>query len=82
MAAGLPCVVTSVGGVPEVVTDLEEGFLVPPGDPSALAAALGKLLTDPSVRSEMGARAAERAQQFDIGRAVAQTQRVYERVLR
>ncbi|HMI57260.1 MAG TPA: glycosyltransferase [Gemmatimonadaceae bacterium] len=61
MSFGLPVVVTRVGGVPEVVTDGVEGFLVPPSDPGALAAALGALLDDASRRRQMGEAARTRA---------------------
>ena len=37
MAAGIPSVVSAVGGMPEAVCDGQSGFLVPPGDPEALA---------------------------------------------
>ncbi len=47
MAAGVPVVSTAVGGIPEMVTE-REAWLVPAGDPAALAAALGKALGDPA----------------------------------
>jgi glycosyltransferase involved in cell wall biosynthesis len=53
MAAGLPVVASSVGGVPEQV-DEETGRLVPPGDPAALAAALQELLADRELRLRLG----------------------------
>jgi glycosyltransferase involved in cell wall biosynthesis len=53
-AAGVPVVATAVGGTPEVVADGETGYLVPPGDPAALAARLGELLRDPRLRRRMG----------------------------
>jgi glycosyltransferase involved in cell wall biosynthesis len=53
-AAGIPVVATAVGGTPEVVADGVTGFLVPPGDPAALAAKLGELLRDPRLRRTMG----------------------------
>lgn len=46
MAANLPIVATAVGGVPEMVEHNESALLVPPNDPSALAAAIATLLTD------------------------------------
>jgi len=82
MAAGRACVATAVGGVPEVITDGVDGLLVPPGDPDALAAALGKLLADPERRADLGARAAERAADFDIRAAVRRLEAIYDRALR
>ncbi len=55
MARSLPVVATDVGGIPEVVADGETGFIVPPGDPAALGAALSKLLQAPELAREMGA---------------------------
>ena len=54
MNCGLPVVATAVDGTPEIVRDGETGLLVPPGDPAALAAALGDLLADPARRQTMG----------------------------
>jgi glycosyltransferase involved in cell wall biosynthesis len=55
--SGLPAVATDVGGVSDLVRDGETGYLVPPGDPDRLAAALTKMLRDPAARAEMGRRA-------------------------
>jgi glycosyltransferase involved in cell wall biosynthesis len=69
MAAGLPVVSSRVGGVPELVVDGETGLLVPPGDPAAMAAALGRLLADAGLRRRLGAAGRERAQRcFDVRR--------------
>lgn len=57
MACGAALAVTSVGGVPEVVTDDVDGLLVPAADPSALAAALQRLADDAVLRARLGARA-------------------------
>lgn len=53
MASGLPVVSTTVGGVPFVVGP-EQGALVPPGDPRAVADAVNALLVDPERRRRMG----------------------------
>lgn len=82
MAAGLPCVATSVGGIPEVLEDGVGGFLVAPGDATALANAIGKLREDDTLRAAEGERAAEVAAGFEMGPAVAETAQLYERVLR
>ena len=54
MASGLPVVVTDVGALREAVADGRTGFVVPPGDTDAFAAALGRLLRDPALRSDFG----------------------------
>ncbi len=63
MAAGLPCVATRVGGMPEVMAEDETGLLVPPDDPAALAAALIELLNDADRRRTMGEAGRVRARQ-------------------
>lgn len=59
MACGKPQVCTSNGAQPEYLTDGREAFLVLPGNPSALAAAMRKLASDPGLRQRMGTRARE-----------------------
>ena len=55
MAAELPVVASNVGGLGELVVDGETGLLVPPGDPEALAEALGRLIEDRELRRRLGA---------------------------
>jgi glycosyltransferase involved in cell wall biosynthesis len=81
MASGVACIATTVGGVPEVITDGDDGLLVDPGDPDALAAGIRKLLADDVRRAELGTAAARRAQAFQLRDAVRRIERVYDRVV-
>jgi glycosyltransferase involved in cell wall biosynthesis len=53
LAVGSPVIATSVGGVPEVVRDGENGLLVAPNDPRALADAIGRLFADDDLRGRL-----------------------------
>jgi len=55
MEAGLPVVANAVGGNPELVKNGQTGFLVPGGDPNALADAITVLLKSPDMSLRMGA---------------------------
>jgi glycosyltransferase involved in cell wall biosynthesis len=63
MLAGLPVIASRVGGIPEIVADGEIGYLVPPGDVGALAAAIQALYRNTDIDA-MGERARATAQQF------------------
>ncbi len=54
MAAGLPIVGSRINAIPEMVTDGETGWLVPPGDRQALAQSLQMLVNDAALRRRMG----------------------------
>jgi glycosyltransferase involved in cell wall biosynthesis len=83
MAAGLPVVATSVGGVPELIEHGVHGLLIDRGDPDALARAVASLLRNPALRAEMGARARERQRrEFDIDATVRRLETVYEELFR
>jgi glycosyltransferase involved in cell wall biosynthesis len=58
---GKPVVVTDVGSIPEVIERGETGFIVPPNDPAALAAAIVRLLNDSDLRQRMGKAAMNKA---------------------
>ena len=63
MAAGVPVVATDVAGVRDVVRDGVTGLLVPPGDPAALAAAIGRVAGDVDLRGRLTPAAAEDVRQ-------------------
>lgn len=81
MALGVPPVTTSVGGIPEVVTDGVDGVLLPPGDPSRFAATFERLAGDRDRRAELGAAAARRADDFDITRTQRALEGIYQQLL-
>ncbi|MDO9566917.1 MAG: glycosyltransferase family 4 protein [Candidatus Desulfaltia sp.] len=54
MALGKPIVASDIGGIPDLVVDGENGYLVPVGDVETLAARIRRLLDDPGKREEMG----------------------------
>ena len=78
MAAGKPIVASWVGGVPEIVVEGENGLLVPPEEPEALATAIGRLLSDEALRQRLGANARERAKCFTWSKIAAEYMEVYE----
>ena len=81
-AGGKAVIGTRAGGIPELIDEGDTGLLVPPGDSSALAAAIRRLLDDPALRASMGARAREQAQErFTVARHVASVQAVYDELL-
>lgn len=82
MAAGRPVVATAVGGIPEVVREGVNGFLVPPDDPRALAEKIEQLLHDPEGRAAMGKAARETVlRHFTADRMIAETEALYAEVL-
>ncbi len=60
MACGLPILGTRISGTEELVTDGDNGLLVPPGDEAALASALAASVEDDGLRARMGARSLAR----------------------
>jgi glycosyltransferase involved in cell wall biosynthesis len=72
MACGTPLLATTGGALPEVVgTDGTTGLLVPPGDPSALADGLLRLLDDDRLRARLGAAGRKRVLERFTWRATA-----------
>src|SRR5439155_11518333 len=71
-ACGLPVVAGNSGGIPDAVRDGETGFLVPPEDPAALAAAIVRLLASPDLAKRVGA----------AGRRAVETYYNWDRVVR
>jgi len=82
MAAGIPVVVTPVGGVPEVVKDGVNGLIVPAGDPAALAEAIWRVHENPVRASGLGRAAAATVRDRYSHRTTARRiMEIYEQVL-
>jgi len=78
MAAQLPIVASAVGGVPEMVTDGRNGYLVSPGSPGELSEACITLLTAPEIRTEMGQNGWQIVnEKFNILGQIGQLEKLY-----
>jgi len=77
MANGRAVVASEVGGVPDIVTDGEDGLLVAPGAPEPLADAACRLLEDRALRARMGAAARARAERLTLDEVWGRLDAVY-----
>jgi len=80
MAAGLPCITTPVGGIPDVFTHGSEGLLVAPGDAGQLRAAMSTFIGDEPARLAAGKRAYEGARAFDVHAYARRLADIYQRI--
>ncbi|MFO7680501.1 MAG: glycosyltransferase family 4 protein, partial [Chloroflexota bacterium] len=82
MASGLPCVTSELGtGTSWLVQDGVSGFVTPPQQPAALAAALNRLVGDPALRTRMGRVGQSRArQEFGLSTMLQRIEQVYAAV--
>lgn len=82
MCMGIPVVATAVGGNGELVKNEKTGLIVPPADADALAAAIGRLLTEPESAQRMAREARTNVvENYSIDNMVAKTMRLYERLV-
>ncbi len=82
MASGIPVVATPVGGIPEVIKDGENGFLVPPVDAVALAEVLRRVWENPGRASTIGAAGAETVRSgYSHGGNAGRVMEIYKEVL-
>jgi N-acetyl-alpha-D-glucosaminyl L-malate synthase BshA len=82
MACGVPVVCSRVGGVPEVVDDGVQGYLVPPRDVKTMAARTLDILGSPERRAQMGAAARKRAlDKYCASKIIPLYEKLYQRLL-
>jgi len=79
-ASGIPAIASRTGGIPGILTDYENGILVPPNDPTALAEALRRIIENDELRRELGKKAREIALRHDWKRVASETERLYCKV--
>jgi colanic acid/amylovoran biosynthesis glycosyltransferase len=83
MATGLPCLTTRHGGIPEAVTHLESGILLPESDLAGLEQWLERLATDDALRDSLGYRAAQTIKErFDLTIQIEKLEEIYFRLRR
>jgi len=80
-AQRLPVVACRTGGVPEIVFDGENGYLVPPRDSDALARAIADLVEHPEKRRAFGERGYETVQNFSINKTVHKNIELYNQLV-
>ena len=81
MAAGTPVIATALEGNLEQISDGVEGFLVPPGNPAAMAEKIALILTNHPLHQRLRAQALLKAHTFSWQRMVDRYIQNYERVL-
>ncbi|HEX5162105.1 MAG TPA: glycosyltransferase family 4 protein [Steroidobacteraceae bacterium] len=80
MSAGLPAIVTPVGGIPDALTDGAEGLMVEPGRVDQITAAMTRMLGDEADRLAAGRRAHARARLFDVNTYARRLADLYQRI--
>jgi len=81
MSAGVPCIASPVGGIPEALVDGVSGYLVAPGDAATLERLLRRLLLDRALAARIGAAGRESARlRFAPERALPRLEELYARL--
>jgi len=79
MAAGVPVVASDIGGVRDIITDGENGLLVRPGDADGFVAAVGRLLSDDTLRQRVIEKGREACRErFTVEMHVRAVEKIYQ----
>jgi glycosyltransferase involved in cell wall biosynthesis len=77
LANGRPVIGSNVGGIPDLITDGENGLLVPPDDDKALGAAMQQLIRNPALYQRLARGAMRRGQEYQAARVVPHIEQIY-----
>ncbi len=80
-ASGKPVIGSNIGGIPGILTDNDNGILVPPNNPILLSDAIRRLVKDDEVRLRMGKRGRQIALVHDWSRVALETEKIYFELL-
>lgn len=79
---GLPLIASNVGGIPEIIEDGKNGFLVPPGDSQALTQAMRNISADAVMRKAMGEESkAILKDKFSEGSIIERVDTIYKKLM-
>lgn len=78
MAAGLPIITTPVGGTPEIVSEENNGLIVPKEKPREIARAIEKILNSPELQEKFRQNNLEKIKQFSLKKMIKETMKIYE----
>ncbi len=78
MIYGRAVIASDIGGLSDIVSHDETGFLVPPGDVEALSLAMQRLVNSPELRNQMGAASRQRVKNFSANAVVPRYEAVYQ----
>ncbi|MCW3490103.1 glycosyltransferase family 4 protein [Dethiobacter alkaliphilus] len=81
MAAGCPVVASAVGGLRELIRHGDNGLLVPPGEPQALAGAVNRLLGDELLRASLAQQGLAVARRYSVAEMVNRTRALYAQIV-
>lgn len=81
MSFGKAIISTKVGGIPEIVIDGENGFLVDPGDAILLERSIENMLEDVTLSYEMGKKSSNVISQYDVKKVIKDMETLYDKLL-
>jgi len=81
LASGVPVVATQSGGIPEIITPMENGLLIPKNDPDAISAAVLDIITHPALREQLIAEGLKRADRFGMASHIRNMASLFQDVM-